>query len=156
MARGRWTLSFESLALEAYVVLIEGKKPTKTFTKYKLQMLLILPPMRVEFLKLCFEYDDSDTLVSVRKGIFLIIRAYGPSDFCREVGINRNSLYRMLAEDGNPSLAYVMRLLKALKVRPWAVGEHFFKNRQAPVRPKDVPKGYFEGELQDMIKSLED
>ncbi|RYZ88694.1 MAG: hypothetical protein EOP06_10530 [Proteobacteria bacterium] len=110
----------------------------------------------VELLKPSFEYDDSNALVSVRKRIPLIIQAYGPSDFCREVGINRNSLYRMLTENGNPSMAYVMRLLKALKVRPWAVGEHFFKNRQAPVRPKDVPKGYFEGELQYMIDSLDD
>ena len=62
----------------------------------------------------------------------------------------------MLTEDGSLSLAYQMRLLKSLEVRPWAVEEHFFRNRQAPVRPKDVPKGSLKGEQQDMIKSLED
>ena len=138
MSKGRWKINAENVAAEAYLVLIEGQKPGKTFTKEKLRLLLLILPVRIEFFKLCFEFDDSDALVDVRKALFLFIQAYGPSDFCRKHRINRNSVYRMLGKGGNPSLRYCMLILKAVGVRPYAVSEQFIAERALPRRPKDV------------------
>ena len=49
--------------------------------------------VRSVFLKLCFEFDDSDTLDEVRKGLLLVVKALGASWVARSVGVNRVSLY---------------------------------------------------------------
>lgn len=91
-------------------------------------------------MKLCFEHDDSDSLVHVRKGLFLAIQALGPSKFAGELGVNRVSLYRMLSADGNPSLRYMVRLLSFLGLRMWSVEEDFILRRKTVERPKEVHK----------------
>ena len=139
MARGRWQATSERVAVEAYLVLIRGQRATAKYPKARLQEFLIDRDMRIVFLKLCFEFDDSDGLDEVRKGISLTVRALGASGVARAVGVNRVSLYRMLSPRGNPSLAYVMRLLKALGVRPYGVDEQFIADRELPARPKDLP-----------------
>jgi DNA-binding phage protein len=140
MSKGRWKINAEDVATEAYLVLIRGQKPGRTFTKEKLRLLLLIHPVSVEFFKLCFEFDDTDALDYVRKGLLLFIQSYGPSDFCREQKINRNSAYRMLAKNGNPSLKYCLLMMKALKIRPYVVSGQFFEGRKLPNRPKDVEK----------------
>lgn len=127
------------MAVEAYLVLIRGARPTVKYPKTRLQAFLADQDVRSVFLKLCFEFDDSDTLDEVRKGLLLMVKALGASGVAAAVGVNRVSLYRMLSPQGNPSLGYVMRLLKAMGVRPYAVEEQFIADRELPARPKDLP-----------------
>ncbi|HRQ59878.1 MAG TPA: putative addiction module antidote protein [Azoarcus taiwanensis] len=46
-----------------------------------------------------------------------IARAKGMSAVARETGLSRESLYKSLSENGNPSLATVLKVAKALGLR---------------------------------------
>ena len=45
-----------------------------------------------------------------------IARAKGMTEIARETGLSRESLYKALSEDGNPSFATVMKVLQALSI----------------------------------------
>jgi len=56
-----------------------------------------------------------------------IARARGMTEIARKAGMSRESLYRALSGDGNPELATVMKVMKALGLRMTvaaAVTEH--------------------------------
>ena len=46
----------------------------------------------------------------------VIARAKGMTDIARETGLSRESLYKALSEDGNPSFATVMKVLQSLSI----------------------------------------
>ena len=46
----------------------------------------------------------------------VVARARGMTDLARETGLSRESLYKALSEDGNPSFATVMKVLQALSI----------------------------------------
>ena len=46
-----------------------------------------------------------------------IARAKGMSQVAKDAGLSRESLYRALSEDGNPSFATVLKVARALGVR---------------------------------------
>lgn len=46
-----------------------------------------------------------------------IARARGMTQVARETGLSRESLYRALSADGNPNLATVLKVAKALRLR---------------------------------------
>lgn len=46
-----------------------------------------------------------------------IARARGMTEIARKAGMSRESLYRALSSDGNPELATVMKVMKALGLR---------------------------------------
>ena len=46
-----------------------------------------------------------------------IARAKGMSQVARDAGLSRESLYRALSADGNPSFATVLKVTKALRLR---------------------------------------
>ena len=46
-----------------------------------------------------------------------IARAKGMSQIAREAGLGRESLYKALSPEGNPELATVLKVLKALGLR---------------------------------------
>ena len=140
MARGRWRVSAEMLAVEAFLVLIKREAASKTYSRKKLTSMLVIPDARVDFLKLCLEYDDSDSLEYFRKGLFLCIKAIGPSEFAKKVRVNRVSLYRMLGKGGNPSLRYMIRISGALGLRFWAMEESIILDRNELQRPKSIIK----------------
>lgn len=140
MAKGRWKVSSEKAAAEAFLVLIRGQRATKRYPKRRLQAFLVDLGIRSDFLRLCFEFDDTDGLVHVRKGLLLAIQALGPSKVARYLKVNRVSVYRMLSPQGNPSLRYIVRLLDALGLRLWAVDADFISRREVLERPKDVAK----------------
>jgi DNA-binding phage protein len=140
MSRGRWRASVEKMAVEAFLVLIKREKASKTYSRAKLTRFLAIPEVKIDFIKLCFEYDDSDSLAYVRKGLFLSIKAIGPSKFTRKLGINRVSLYRMLGKNGNPSVRYLVRIAGALGIRLWGMEEEVLLNRNELQRPKNIFK----------------
>ena len=66
------------------------------------------------YLEACFEEGDS-ALIAAALGD--IARARGMSQLARDTGLSRESLYKSLAQDGNPSFATVMKVLNALHIR---------------------------------------
>ena len=140
MALGRWTPSDESLAIEAFSVLIEGKKALRTYPRARLIACLSRDTVSALFLKHCLEWDDSPELIQFRRGLLFVVQARGASDVAREVDISRVTLYRMLGPSGNPRLLSLIPLLKHLGVRLWVVEEDFIARRTRLRRPKNEPQ----------------
>jgi probable addiction module antidote protein len=46
----------------------------------------------------------------------VVARARGMTEIARETGLSRESLYKALSEEGNPSFATVMKVLQALSI----------------------------------------
>lgn len=77
------------------------------------------------------EYLDSDEAIAeylaaaveegdaalFRHALGVVARARGMTQIARDSGLSRESLYRALSDEGNPSLDTAMRVLKALNVR---------------------------------------
>ena len=49
--------------------------------------------------------------------IGIVARARGMTSIAKDTGLSRESLYRALSEDGNPSFGTIKRVLAALNVR---------------------------------------
>lgn len=138
MPRGRWKPTPESLAEEAFCVLIRGDKAQRSYPKSYLKQILANPDIRTPFLKLCMEFDDSLRLEKFRKGLQLVVQSVGTANVAKVTKIHRVTLYRMLAKGGNPSLENLMRVVRSLGMRPWVVDDEFIEKRQRVSRPKDV------------------
>lgn len=137
MARGRWLESAESIGKEAFAVLIQGKKPSRIYTKKMLLGSLDTDEIYIDFLKICLDNDHSDDLRMFRKGVLMIVRAMGPESVAKAVGVSRVSLYRMLSRGGNPRLSNLLKLLRYLGVWFWIVDDEFIGRKGSVVRPKD-------------------
>jgi len=59
--------------------------------------------------------DGDPALVTHALGV--AARARGMAQIARDTGLSRESLYRALSADGNPGLATVLKVLKALGIR---------------------------------------
>ena len=55
--------------------------------------------------------------VEISDALGVIARARGMSGIAKEAGLSRESLYRALSKEGNPSFDTVMRILAALDLR---------------------------------------
>lgn len=138
MAKGRWTLSEEQIAIEAYAVLMQRQKQGRTLTKVHLKSYLANPEIYRDFLKLCLEHDTSKDLAHFRKGLLEVVKSIGVTQISKKIGLSRLSLYRMLSKDGNPRLDSLMALFKALNIHIWIVDEDFKRAREKVIRPKDI------------------
>ncbi|MDP4026127.1 putative addiction module antidote protein [Methylobacterium sp. NEAU 140] len=67
-----------------------------------------------EYLAAAVEEGDA-ALFSHALGV--VARTRGMTQIAREAGLSRESLYRALSPEGNPSLDTAMRVMKALNVR---------------------------------------
>lgn len=63
--------------------------------------------------------DDDASIVAVALGD--IARSKGMATIAKETGLNRETLYRALSADGNPTLETMQTVLKALGLRLAAV-----------------------------------
>jgi len=61
--------------------------------------------------------EAPDDVAGVARALGDIARARGMSRVARDAGLSRESLYKALREDGNPSLATVLKVAKALGLR---------------------------------------
>lgn len=57
----------------------------------------------------------------VADALGVVARARGMSEVARKAGLSRETLYRTLSEDGNPELATLLRVLRALGIELAAV-----------------------------------
>jgi probable addiction module antidote protein len=60
---------------------------------------------------------ESEDPAFVADALGVVARAHGMSEVARKAGLSRESLYRALSTDGNPELATVLRVLRALGLR---------------------------------------
>jgi probable addiction module antidote protein len=69
---------------------------------------------RLEYLRQSFASGDP---ADIAEGLGTVARAIGMSRIANEAGLARPALYRALAEDGNPSLATVAKVLSTMGLR---------------------------------------
>ena len=61
--------------------------------------------------------DAPDDVVGIARALGDIARAKGMTQVAKDAGLSRESLYRALGADGNPSFATVIKVMRALGVR---------------------------------------
>lgn len=61
--------------------------------------------------------EAPDDVAGIARALGDIARAKGMSEVARNTGLSRESLYKALSENGNPSLATVLKVAKALGLR---------------------------------------
>lgn len=95
------------------------KTPIKT-TRFNIQDHLQTDEACRLFLEAAFE-EAGDDAHYITKAIGEVARARGMSQLARDAGLARESLYRSLSEEGNPSFATINKVLRALGLRLTAV-----------------------------------
>ena len=61
--------------------------------------------------------DAPDEVSGIARALGDLARAKGMSQVAKDAGLSRESLYRALSADGNPSFATVLKVARALGVR---------------------------------------
>lgn len=61
--------------------------------------------------------EAPDDVAGIAQALGNVARAKGMSQVARNTGLSRESLYKALSENGNPSLATVLKVSKALGLR---------------------------------------
>ena len=90
-------------------------KPTKT-SSYDVAEHLRTPEEMAAYLDAWLE-EAPDDAVGIAKALGNIARAKGMTQVAKDAGLSRESLYRALGADGNPSFATVLKVAKALGVK---------------------------------------
>ncbi len=88
---------------------------TKT-TPYDVAEYLRSPEDMAAYLDAWLE-EAPDDVTGIARALGDIARAKGMSQVAKDAGLSRESLYRALSADGNPSFATVLKVARALGVR---------------------------------------
>jgi probable addiction module antidote protein len=93
------------------------KRQVKTKTSdYDVAEHLRSPEEMAAYLDAWLE-EAPDDISGIARALGDIARAKGMSEVAREAGLSRESLYRALSSEGNPSFATVLKVARALGVR---------------------------------------
>ena len=93
------------------------KAPSKTRTMpYDVAEQLRTPEEMAAYLDAWLS-EAPDDAAGIARALGDIARAKGMSQIAHDTGLSRESLYKALSETGNPSLATVLKVAKALGVR---------------------------------------
>ena len=94
-----------------------AKKAPKTKTvPYDVAEQLRTPEEMAAYLDAWLEEAPEDAS-GIARALGDIARAKGMSQVAKEAGLSRESLYRALSADGNPSFATVLKVARALGVK---------------------------------------
>ena len=93
----------------------KARKKTKTLP-YDIADQLRTPVEMAEYLD-AWLTEAPDDVAGIARALGDIARAKGMSEVARVAGLSRESLYKALSEYGNPSLATVLKVAKALGLR---------------------------------------
>lgn len=94
-----------------------SKVPAKTRTvPYDVAEQLRTPEDMAAYLD-AWLTEAPDDASGIARALGDIARARGMSQVARDAGLSRESLYKALSENGNPSLATVLKVARALGVR---------------------------------------
>jgi probable addiction module antidote protein len=75
------------------------------------------------YLEACFE-EAGDDAAFIAKALGHIARAKGMSQLARDTQMGRESLYKALSGDGNPSFATILKVTRALGLQLHAKSTH--------------------------------
>lgn len=96
---------------------------TKTTSKAKIKLKKWDSAERLEteedmalYLEACLE-EAGDDAAFVAKALGTIARAKGMSQLARDTGMGRESLYKALSGEGNPSFATILKVTHALGLK---------------------------------------
>lgn len=89
---------------------------SETFSTYDSADYLRSDADAAEYLLACMEAGGDDPAF-LAHALGVVARARNMSQLARDVGISRAGLYQALDADGNPTLATVVGVLKALGLR---------------------------------------
>ncbi len=93
------------------------KKSTKTKTmSYDVAEQLRTPEEMAAYLDAWFE-EAPDDAVGIARALGDIARAKGMTQVAKDAGLSRESLYRALSVNGNPSFATVLKVARTLGVK---------------------------------------
>lgn len=87
-----------------------------TATPYDVSEHLRTPEEMAAYLDAWFEEAPEDA-AGIARALGDIARAKGMSQIAKDAGLSRESLYRALSAEGNPSFATVLKVAKALGLR---------------------------------------
>src|SRR5437870_8908174 len=94
-----------------------AKAPAKTKTvPYDVAEQLRTPEEMAAYLD-AWLAEAPDDAAGIARALGDIARAKGMSQVAREAGLSRESLYKALSEDGNPTFATVLKVARAIGVR---------------------------------------
>lgn len=94
-----------------------AKKPAPTRTSpYDVAEYLRTAEEMAAYLDAWLE-DAPDDAAGIARALGDIARAKGMTQVAKDAGLSRESLYRALSADGNPSFATVLKVARALGVR---------------------------------------
>jgi probable addiction module antidote protein len=95
----------------------KAKAPPKTKTlAYDVAEQLRTPEEMAAYLDAWFVEAPEDS-AGIARALGDIARAKGMTQVARDAGLSRESLYKALSENGNPSFATVLKVARALGVR---------------------------------------
>ncbi len=96
---------------------IGAKKPVKTKTSpYDVADHLRTPAEMAAYLDAWLD-EAPDDAAGIARALGAIARAKGMTQVAKEAGLSRESLYRALSAEGNPSFATILKVAKALGVK---------------------------------------
>src|SRR5436305_14396684 len=94
-----------------------AKTPSKTKTiPYDVAEQLRTPQEMAAYLD-AWLAEAPDDAAGIARALGDIARAKGMSQVARETGLSRESLYKALSENGNPSFATVLKVARAIGLR---------------------------------------
>ena len=93
------------------------KKTTRTkTTAYDVAEHLRTPEEMAAYLDAWFQ-EAPDDAAGIARALGDIARAKGMTQVAKDAGLSRESLYKALSADGNPSFATVLKVARALGVK---------------------------------------
>ena len=96
---------------------VAAKKSVKTkITPYDVSEHLRTPHEMAAYLDAWLDEAPEDA-AGIARALGDIARAKGMTQVAKDAGLSRESLYRALSAEGNPSFATVLKVAKALGVR---------------------------------------
>ena len=93
-----------------------GKSPKTRTTPYDVAEHLRTPEEMAAYLDAWLE-EAPDDASGIAKALGDIARAKGMTQVAKDAGLSRESLYRALSAEGNPSFATVLKVARALGVK---------------------------------------
>jgi probable addiction module antidote protein len=93
----------------------QKSKRTRT-TSYDVAEHLRTPEEMAAYLDAWLD-EASDDPTGIARALGDIARAKGMSQVAKDAGLSRESLYRALSDQGNPSFATILKVARALGVR---------------------------------------
>ena len=92
------------------------KSPPETFAPYDVAEHLRNPAEMAAYLD-AWLVEAPDDVAGIARALGDIARAQGMAQVAKDAGLSRESLYRSLSPEGNPSFATVLKVTKALGLR---------------------------------------